>query len=328
MKQTFSLEIRETDSPSRRLTMASSTSSMVGNITGRTRPDFMLTGLMPDTGYMISVLAVNAKGHSDPMVIQAYTQKSDQLFETNESALTNMDGFQITPIFGILVTVGCAMAIVFLSISAYFCVRKRTNSSSPGPQQSLFAVQYTPATANIAIRENVLPAASNKQLENPDIVPSDIVRQDVADGGGFEVQGDKTKFATLQRQRKQLYDEIRDSKCRVQSLRRNLLSPTYEERVGASSSEKLLINEMEAAAGVSPQHVPYASTFASSSGGRPSPCSTPTPPPYNRGRMVGSPILGGANQVRQHTIFGLKITLIEIYDFRIGLIMPEDGLKL
>ena len=77
----------------------------------------LVTGLTPNTGYMISVYAVNAKGESDRMVIQAYTQKSDQLFETNESALTNMDGFQLTPIFGILMTVGCAMAIVFLSIS-------------------------------------------------------------------------------------------------------------------------------------------------------------------------------------------------------------------
>ena len=36
--------------------------------------------------------------------------------------------------------------------------------------------------------------------------------------GGFEIQGDKTKFATLQRQRKQLYDELRDSKCRAQVM--------------------------------------------------------------------------------------------------------------
>ena len=56
-------------------------------------------------------------GQSDRMVLQAYTQKSDQLFETNESALTNMDGFQLTPVFGVLMTVGCSMAIVFLSIS-------------------------------------------------------------------------------------------------------------------------------------------------------------------------------------------------------------------
>ena len=35
--------------------------------------------------------------------------------------------------------------------------------------------------------------------------------------GGFEVQGDKTKFATLQRQRKQIYEDMRsDSKYRAQ----------------------------------------------------------------------------------------------------------------
>ena len=61
--------------------------------------------------------AILLSGQSDRMVLQAYTQKSDQLFETNESALTNMDGFQLTPVFGVLMTVGCSMAIVFLSIS-------------------------------------------------------------------------------------------------------------------------------------------------------------------------------------------------------------------
>ena len=87
LRQSFTLEIRETDNPRK--------NSLVGNMTGRIRPDFMLTGLIPDTGYMISVYSVNAKGQSDRMVLQAYTQKSDQLFETNESALTNMDGFQV-----------------------------------------------------------------------------------------------------------------------------------------------------------------------------------------------------------------------------------------
>ncbi len=99
--------------------------------------------------------------------------------------------------------------------------------------------------------------------------------------GGFEVEGDKTKFATLQRQRKQLYDEIRDSKCRAQnSLRRNLLSPTCE--AGGSSAEKLL---------------DHCSLVGSSIGERSSPCSTPTPPPYNRSRLTSSPI-PGSNQVK------------------------------
>ena len=55
LKQTFTLEIRETDTPRM-------TSGLAGNMTGRNRPDFMLTGLIPNTGYMISVYAVNAKG--------------------------------------------------------------------------------------------------------------------------------------------------------------------------------------------------------------------------------------------------------------------------
>ena len=43
--------------------------------------------------------------------------------------------------------------------------------------------------------------------------------------GGFEVQGDKTKFATLQRQRKQLYDELRDTKCRAQVYKKLFFFP-------------------------------------------------------------------------------------------------------
>ena len=65
---------------------------------------FILTDLIPDTGYMISVHAFNNKGKSDRMVLQAYTQSSEQLFETNESALTNMDGFQVILKFLMLFT--------------------------------------------------------------------------------------------------------------------------------------------------------------------------------------------------------------------------------
>ena len=90
LKQTFNLEIRATEQSS-----STKRSQTVQNLTGRSRPDFVLTGLIPDTGYTISVYALNPKGQSDRMVLQAYTQKSDQLFETNESALTNMDGFQV-----------------------------------------------------------------------------------------------------------------------------------------------------------------------------------------------------------------------------------------
>ena len=96
LKQSFTLEIFETDSIRKK--------GLVANMTGQIKPDFILTDLIPDTGYMISVYAFNNKGKSDRMVLQAYTQSSEQLFETNESALTNMDGFQVILNFLMLFT--------------------------------------------------------------------------------------------------------------------------------------------------------------------------------------------------------------------------------
>lgn len=201
-------------------------------MTGRSRPDFMVTGLIPNTGYMISVFSVNPKGPSDRMVLQAFTAKSDELFETSESALTNMDGFQVcrnvekipfywqkdtnwvqcsnkiykkffkksnwayvtfykmffnvfqfTPILGILVTVGAAIGIVFLSISAYFCVRKKSYASSSVPKSPESRPNNTTYSVGYSVGGNVVITESNVAMKkdsldfntstrhNPDVIP-------------------------------------------------------------------------------------------------------------------------------------------------------------
>ena len=100
------------------------------NKTNPTSPSFYLTGLKPDTGYVITIVATNAKGYSDRRVLQAFTIKSDgltQLIETNESALaTNMDDIiPVNPFMIItLIVIGVFMS-VFLPISIVVCVRKR-----------------------------------------------------------------------------------------------------------------------------------------------------------------------------------------------------------
>lgn len=104
-------------------------------MTNPTSPSFYLTGLTPDTGYMIAIVSSNPKGHSDRRAIQAFTIKSDgltQLIETNESALaTNMDDMlPINPFLIVtLIVVGVFMS-VFLPISIIVCVRKRKRNSS------------------------------------------------------------------------------------------------------------------------------------------------------------------------------------------------------
>ena len=93
------------------------------------------------------------------------------------------DILQITPIFGILMTLGCAVAVVFLSISAYFCIRRRPNNRNSGNTPpantnssyrntsagtTATVVGYNASNCNVVIREtNALP----KKKENPDIVP-------------------------------------------------------------------------------------------------------------------------------------------------------------
>ena len=104
------------------------------NITNPTVPSFYLTGLKPDTGYMITIIASNPKGYSDRRVTQAFTIKSDgltQLIETNESALaTNMDDIlPINPFLIISLIVTGVFMSLFRPITIIVCVRKRKQNS-------------------------------------------------------------------------------------------------------------------------------------------------------------------------------------------------------
>ena len=105
------------------------------NTTNPVLPSFYLTGLKPDTGYMISIVASNSKGYSDRRVLQAFTIKSDgltQLIETNESALaTNMDDLlPITPLVTIALVITGVIISVFLPITIIVCVRRRKRSAT------------------------------------------------------------------------------------------------------------------------------------------------------------------------------------------------------
>ena len=76
-------------------------------------------------------------------------------------------------------TLGCAAAVLFLSISAYFCIRRRPNNFHGSTANAKSTSNYcTPATpsvgynsgnSNVVIQEtNALP----QKKVNPDIVPT------------------------------------------------------------------------------------------------------------------------------------------------------------
>ena len=64
--QHFTLEVRE-----------SATRHFVTSLMDPNRPTFLVRGLQPDTGYIVSIYSSNTKGRSDRMVLQAFTLKND-----------------------------------------------------------------------------------------------------------------------------------------------------------------------------------------------------------------------------------------------------------
>ena len=63
--------------------MDSKTHFTVANTTNMRRAAFTVTGLMPGTGYVVSITAGNSKGRSQPVRLHAFTTKlPDQLAES------------------------------------------------------------------------------------------------------------------------------------------------------------------------------------------------------------------------------------------------------
>ena len=108
LPQGFTMEVRE-----------SNTQYMVANTTNTRSPAFTVTGLQAGKRYSIMISSGNAKGRSEPVRISAFTSSApvnQKNSRPDESPLTKMP--KITPILGVLMTVGAALILVFIIIAA------------------------------------------------------------------------------------------------------------------------------------------------------------------------------------------------------------------
>ena len=96
--------------------------------------------------------------------------------------------FQITPILGILLIIGGAMTIVFLAISAYFCVRKNNDGGNP-PASSALRASSSPAAAGNSASANASANAVNTSTTSRGggKTPSYTVGYSVTNNGGSVV---------------------------------------------------------------------------------------------------------------------------------------------
>ncbi len=162
---------------------------VVANTTNAARPVFTVTGLRPATGYVVSVRSFNVKGASADLQLQAFTGlEVEGANHKAESALTHPDsepektGLAVTPILGILLVVGSALILVFLEITAYFCVFRRRGRAAASRVRRPRDLKGDVKTSHVPLQTgiddcvvNEMKALNNlKQANNcndPDLIP-------------------------------------------------------------------------------------------------------------------------------------------------------------
>ena len=183
LPQDFTMEVRD-----------AKTSFVVANTTNTRAPAFTVTGLRPGTAYTVRISSSNDKGRSEAQTVHAFTSSApitEPKVSPDESPLTNLGEFNVTPVLGLLLCVGGALILVFVSIAAYFCVRRgprNPNSRRKRPNENnriSYTETHIPLQKGIddcimedhhGSRDTALTPMLAGHHENPDIIPIKMSR--------------------------------------------------------------------------------------------------------------------------------------------------------
>ena len=145
LKQTFQLELRD-----------ARTSRPIANIS-HDKPEFVVKGLMPGEGYIITIYSVNGKGSSEPVILHAFTMKETSP-EQIVADTSRQPGMVVTPVLAILIAIIAGLSFVAVCIILVMRIKHRkTNSRYHG--------------THIPLQKGI---SSNHCLpeQDPDIIPS------------------------------------------------------------------------------------------------------------------------------------------------------------
>ena len=95
-------------------------------MTGRT-PSFQVKGLQSEKSFSLTVEAVNSRGESQKISLQAETTKPKiSRTELNQAKIGSLKTrLIISPALGVLIGVGCAIILVSITLLAIMCFRVR-----------------------------------------------------------------------------------------------------------------------------------------------------------------------------------------------------------
>ena len=117
LTQTFKLELRD-----------ARTNHLVSNISND-KPKFIVKGLTPGHGYIITVYSLNRKGSSEPMTLHAFTMKETSP-EHIVADTSRQPGMVVTPVLGILIAIISGLALVAVCIILAMRIKHRKTNGS------------------------------------------------------------------------------------------------------------------------------------------------------------------------------------------------------
>lgn len=163
------------------------TQNLVTNVTSRV-PMFTVNGLESGLGFDISLYAANAKGHSNPVALHAFTSKAAEKHTAATPAILH-----ITPILGVLIGVVTALVLVAVIIVVVMRLRghgdddvkeREDGSGNSGRRGTPPGVDKA---SSMPLSKDTDESIDSMDEKNPDVIPqnSDMDYQD-ADDKAFE----------------------------------------------------------------------------------------------------------------------------------------------
>ena len=154
LRQLFRLELRDAKTGSGLLTLENR------------QPQWLVPGLVPGQGYMVTVMAANSKGVSEPLTLHAFTLRETQseliVADTSRQGQGQAD-VVVTPVLVILIAILAGLALVAVCIILVMRVKH---------SQAVTRLHGTHIPMDKTGECHDGQRQASGHIQNPDIIPS------------------------------------------------------------------------------------------------------------------------------------------------------------
>ncbi|XP_066997421.2 nephrin-like [Anabrus simplex] len=161
-------------------TVGSEHRRLVSNVTSRSKPEFVVTGLEPGSGYIMSIYSSNGKGRSfDIITLRVTTLKISQQENrksTTASTTSSPDFPQVTPMLWLLAGIVSTLGLVGIVVVVIIRVRGVECDWCEGSEDD-----QRSSSDSLASRKGLTVALQNQGMKSSGIISTSLQNEDTSD---------------------------------------------------------------------------------------------------------------------------------------------------